>query len=91
MLAAMQTHDASAIVTAVNSIRLLLSRLEEAERQRDEARAATIAAHRNFIDAWESLPGGQNYDAGTFQRWINGEMKSAVDRARTLAKEQTNG
>jgi hypothetical protein len=45
--------------------------------------SGVIAAHKNFINAWESLPGDTRYSVTTMQDWISGPMKAAVDRARS--------
>lgn len=64
-------------------IATLQTKLAEAEAERD-------AAHRNFIDAWEALPGGQNYSGHRIERWLIEDMKPAVDRARAgLTKPET--
>lgn len=41
-----------------------------------------IDAHRNFIDAWEALPGGKFYSKDEIARWLTWSMKPAVDTAR---------
>lgn len=66
----------------------------EQERQTDKEYADALAeevgrlkvelhkAHRNFIDAWEALPGGQDHSVKRIERWLIEDMKPAVDRAR---------
>lgn len=34
------------------------------------------------IEAWETLPGGQNHSAGAIARWLSTEMSPAINNAR---------
>lgn len=36
----------------------------------------------DLIDAWEALPCGRRYSALAVDRWLNHDMKKAIDKAR---------
>jgi hypothetical protein len=66
-----------------------------AEETKDAATIASLTAKlavvekdlvevalRNFIAAWEKLPGGRDYSVSVMQAWLVEDMKPAADRAR---------
>jgi hypothetical protein len=45
----------------------------------------------DLIDAWESLPGGQNYSAGAIEKWLRYKMSPAINRSRkVLGRKKPN-
>jgi hypothetical protein len=36
----------------------------------------------DLIDAWEALPGGQNYSPACIAAWLKDDMSPAINRAR---------
>jgi hypothetical protein len=35
------------------------------------------------VSAWESLPGGRNYNAKEIERWLRNNMSPSIDKLRT--------
>lgn len=48
-----------------------------------EYHPSTEMLHR-VIDAWESLPGGQQVRNSDVEKWLNGKMAKAINEARQL-------
>ena len=46
-------------------------------------------ALNDLIDAWESLPGPQEYSIDEVQRWLDNRMKESINRARIVLGRQT--
>lgn len=71
------------IETAEAEAATLRARIAELEAKLERA-GEVIASH---IAAWESLPGGRDYELHTVAKWVQGPMYQAVTAARRYVEE----